>query len=289
MKSKLVPKAWMLLLVLAVAAVWGGNYYYYYVHKFDGAVMLEHYYESQVSPGEGVHFYYVTHRSSSKELVSIRLSDDVYWHARFQQQHGEYGPYALKSAAVEIGYPELPLTDQTYERFTEIEAWFNDGTSYMLPVGSIQFLPAAPSVSHLIDSTFGWSNSNGEHRKDFRVLEDISIVDVQTTMADRIGDAVEYKFLSSPPEYTRVEQAIEAGLPLKLKQGQAASLDYTFRVPDQDPRSLHVYRSSLRLSLETASGERMAWDLSLRSTPQASKDAIKALVAQRMEAFRHED
>ncbi|GBF74125.1 hypothetical protein PA598K_02456 [Paenibacillus sp. 598K] len=289
MKSKLVPKAWILLLVLAVAAVWGGNYYYYYAHKFDGAVMLEHYFESQVLPGEPVHFYYVTHRSSSKELIAIRLSDEQYWYAKFQQQHGEYGPYALKSAVVEITHPEQPLPDQTYERFTEIEAWFNDGTSDMLPVGSIQFLPAAPSVSHLIDSTFGSSSNTGEHRKGFRVLEDVRIMDVQTTMADRIGDAVDYKFLSSPPEYTRVEQAIEAGLPLKLKQGQAASLDYTFRVPGQDQRSLHVYRSSLRLSLETASGERLAWDLQLRSTPQASKEAIKALVAQRMEAFRHED
>ncbi|MFS0722524.1 hypothetical protein [Paenibacillus sp. 1P07SE] len=288
MKSKLISKGWAMLLVLCVTGIWGGNYYYYYAHKFDGAVMLDHYYETQVTPGETVNFYYVTHRSSSRELVAIRLSDGLYWHARYQQYHGEYGPYILKSAVVEIGYPDQTLPDQTYERFTEIEAWFNDGTVDTLPVGSIQFLPAPQPASSPVDTTFGMSSSDGDHRYDLRMMEDLRILDVYPTLGEKIGDALDYSLLSSPPEYTAVERAIQSGFPIELKRGQGTSVVYTIHIPDQDPRSLHVYRSSLRLSLELANGEHKTLDLPLRSYPQASKETIKELVERRTEAYGHE-
>ncbi|WP_020618572.1 hypothetical protein [Paenibacillus daejeonensis] len=284
-----LSKGLIALLVVCIAGMWGGNYYYYYAHKLEGAVLLNHYYEAPIIPGETLDFYYITHRSSSREVVALRLSGELYWHTKYQSERGEFGPYTLKAATIQIGHPEVPLPEQAYERFQSIEVWFNDGVHEVLPIGDIQLLPYTQPARVAIEETFGSSNSNGEHRSTFRALEDLSIVSVQTTLDNQISDVLDFEFLSSPPEYTRVEQAIQAGLPIELKQGNGISLNYTFRIPEQDPRSFDIYRGKLQLLLQLADGEQATWDFTLNTYPQPTQEAIMQLIEEREEARHHEN
>ena len=282
-------KGLILLLFICLAGIWGGNYYYYYAHKLEGAVLLNHYYETPIIPGETLDFYYVTHRSSSREIVALRLSGELYWYTKYQSERGEFGPYTLKAATIQIGHPEVPLPEQAYERFQSIEVWFNDGAHEVLPIGDIQFLPYERPARVAIEETFGSSSSSGEHRSTFRALEDLRILSVQTTLDHQISDVLDFEFLSSPPEYTRVEQAIQAGLPIEMKQGNGISLNYTFRIPDQDPRSFDIYRAKLQLLLELTDDEQVTWDFMLNTYPQPTQEAIMQLIEQREEARRHEN
>ncbi len=271
-----------LLAVLATACVWVGNYGYYLAHKLPDIVFLNHYYAFTPSPGRPMDLYYVTHRASRRQLVTVQISEQVHWYVRGTSTYGDYGPYRLHKASLELIPQEGQLPTEALGTFREFRVWYSDGPSETVPIGEITFTPAEDLQGLPLETVQASSSSTGEHHHTLAAKQDVRLQSVAFSLHSRIADAFDMSVHRTMHE--------EVTVPFELKTGETVTIDGWFRFEPNDPRRMEAYMPEMRLGLEPAEGSASSgiryWTQTFYKAPEPDKQGIRRLIEDRKGAER---
>ncbi|MEK8130776.1 hypothetical protein WMW72_22985 [Paenibacillus filicis] len=262
--------AWMTLLVVAV---WVGNYAYYDRHKLAEPVFLDHFYDVTASSGSFLDLYYVTHRDEPRELIMVQPSEDIRWPVQGVSTFGDYGPYRVNKATVQLGRSGDPLPPEAYHVFTELKGWFKQGGGMNGSVGRIILRPPTVQDS-LLSGLMSRGSSNGEYEYVMQAKEDLRILTVSHTLEQQLRERLVFSVHKTMSE--------ELGVPMELKQGESVTVEQSFGMEKEAGQEVRMNPVLGELKLELHAVGRpdswQSWSISGGLGPWPDRKGIKALI-----------
>ncbi|WP_159881897.1 hypothetical protein [Paenibacillus puerhi] len=266
------------LLTLLTIAVWAGNYVYYERHKLEEPVFLEHFYEFTPFAGDSIELFYVTHRDFPQKLFLVQPSEDVMWPVQGVSTYGDYGPYRIHQATVQLGQYEQPLPAESYQAFTELTMQFSEGGSLTAPVGRIALLPPAGEAGDpLLTMTMSRSSSDAEVENVMQARENLRVSSASHNLKTLLGDRLHVSVHKTMYEDQQV--------PFDLKQDEALSVEQRIDPagPARTGSRMEAIQGELRLELQPAADPERTWSWSsqIRRYPEPDRRGIADLLERR--------
>ncbi|ANE45184.1 hypothetical protein SY83_01260 [Paenibacillus swuensis] len=226
-------KTFTWLIFAAVFTAWAGNYYVYQSHKLEKPLFLRHYYEMPSASMEHFKLYYLTNRESKRAPIFFVTASGLKLTIEQTKTRDEQGRIVLKEAYIAADKEQLKTINNTLS-FNNLTAHYNDGTSDSVEIGEMIVHPVINKIPPL-ESRSGGGSNQGTGYNGFVANRNVTISAVSHSFPSQLSDVITTQFKGSGSDNTNQ-------FPMVFRKGEAGYMDYTFRLPKDDPRINNAYQ-----------------------------------------------